>query len=908
MELQGPRSELAAGRKLLRTSALKRPPQLWLIAAFGLALLLIVPLLSYTMNFLNSTPGRRGSVMPKPAQVGRMLKAAPAYYEQILGTGLQVPRLQLDIKYKHWEKLTAKRAEALAARFLHTGPDDLVPARLTADDQEVKVKVRLKGDNADHLRGKRWSMRIKVRDPDSVFGMRRFSVQAPYTRSNQLEPLVTEHFRQLGLLAPRFFYGDLTVNGQRIGLMAVQEHFSKELLESHQRRESAILTFNEDWFFKSYSLLGTFDGGEFSNWRNTPLTVMQEGRVARSPELSRRYATAAGLVRGVNEGAIAPSDAFDPEIWGTTLAACEIWSANHIGFFMNFRFYLNPVTVKLEPILNEVFLNTRPEEPAFETLECLGDHFEFMDTLFADPRIRAAFFRAMDRIGKDVLSPEFQSRIRQRESELLKVLRLEYPHLETFDLDRVVLRAEKLLELNEENYQQYLKPRPDRNKRHSAELAYPTAVFAYLVQDGRRHYLELVNALPHPVEVTALQLVSEEGAEKPLEGVARFKLPIRLEPSRWPEVPERIRMDIEDADNLAAGWSIAGTAHAVGSTRDLPFVSIQGHPARSTPGVPVATLEQTLRDHPFLSPDPGETGWLVARPGTWQVQGSLILPETMGLRVGPGTTLRFEPEAVLVARGPLAFEGTVDEPVVLEAQETSWQGLAVIESSQAHSWKHVIVRATSGIQRPEWSLTGGVTFRKGEVSLTDTLFDGTTAEDALNLIRSSFSMRDTSFAQTSSDAFDCDFCTGSIIGGSMVDIGGDGVDVSGSEIDVVGMHFARVHDKAVSVGERSRLSASGLHIEHCGAGLASKDASHAEIADSTMEEIRHVALMAYAKKSEFGPATLLAQRMNISMNSDAAMGEAIAQSESRLSVDGALLPTRPVDVDKLYASGFMKKE
>ncbi len=107
----------------------------------------------------------------------------------------------------------------------------------------------------------------------------------------------------------------------------------------------------------------------------------------------------------------------------------------------------------------------------------------------------------------------------------------------------------------------------------------------------------------------------------------------------------------------------------------------------------------------------------------------------------------------------------------------------------------------------------------------------------------------------------------------------------------------------MSVGEGSRLTASGLTISKAGTAFASKDRSHAEIRDSKISEIAHTALMAYVKKPEYGPAELEAHANEVTR----AQRVAIAQTGSRVVVDGRIIPEEDVDVDRLYKEGYMRK-
>ena len=97
-------------------------------------------------------------------------------------------------------------------------------------------------------------------------------------------------------------------------------------------------------------------------------------------------------------------------------------------------------------------------------------------------------------------------------------------------------------------------------------------------------------------------------------------------------------------------------------------------------------------------------------PGVWNIEKDPVLPDNFGLYVGPGTTLRFAPDAILLARGPLVFQGTAEEPIILGPSGTSWAGIVVLEAEEPSFWRHVLVEITNGIERGGWILTGGITF------------------------------------------------------------------------------------------------------------------------------------------------------------------------------------------------------
>ena len=136
---------------------------------------------------------------------------------------------------------------------------DFVPAKLRLDGNSVKANIRLKGDLLDHFGPRKWSFRVHVKGEDQLFGLRRFSIQAPRTRQYQREPIYLAHLRREGILAVDYFFVKVRLNGENIGIMAVEEHFSKELLQRQRRREGIIIKFNGDdwWNYKSKYFLDT---------------------------------------------------------------------------------------------------------------------------------------------------------------------------------------------------------------------------------------------------------------------------------------------------------------------------------------------------------------------------------------------------------------------------------------------------------------------------------------------------------------------------------------------------------------------------------------------------------------------------------------------------------------------------
>jgi hypothetical protein len=696
----------------------------------------------------------------------RAVALAPVRFVRAATHDVPADYLILDVKFRHMHAIHEIRDEALRTAELTTSDGDLVPASIDVAGRTVRAKLRLAGGRADLLAGEKWPLRVHTDSDGHVFGMRRLELKDPAVRGFQAESLFLEHLRGEDVLAPQFFFVDVTLNGKRLGLMALEESFSAELLVRQQRRDGPMLRF------------GTTPAGEASPAAVAPL---RPRHVEGSRKLSRSFDTAKRLLHAYLAGTLDAGDVFDAELVGRFLAIAELWGAQRALQWQNLRFYFNPMTALLEPIGHAAELQDPHRGDEAATLQA-----PFAARLLSDPRIGDAFDRALRRIAGEMLEESFAAEIRARETLLLRMLHREYPLRVPFDTAALLKRAARLR-------------------------------------------------------------------------------------------------------GIAPATATTGQPRSGGRAAAGPALPLSAPP-----------LSETLARNPFLAWDE-DSRTLRAAPGRWDVQGSLILPAGAGLTLSPGTILRFQQRQGIIARGPLTFLGEASAPVVLEGpvgakKSKLWSGVYVVSSKHPSRWTHVVVRNAGGFNRNGWRLAGGAVFRKTQVELDHCTFAGNRADDALNFVRSTFALRDVTIVESLSDGIDSDHSEGSIDGGLIARAGGDGIDAGGSRLTVRGTRLENIRDKAIAVGEGSRLSASRVEIEHAGIGLASKNGSEAEISDSTLRNITDVALVSYMNRPEYGPGVLAAKNNHIAR----AALSAIAEAGNRLLLDGTIVPPMDVAIDRLY--------
>jgi hypothetical protein len=824
-----------------------------------------------------SLKGRDGKLNTKKSV--KAIALAPFHWLRSNFSNDEIPKIHIDVKFKHMQKLYKKREEALKIKLLVQGPNDYVPGKIRYLDKALNIKLRLKGDLPDHFDGDKWSFRVHVKGDDHLLGMRRFSLQNPRTRHFEGEVLYFQALKREGVLVPRYIFVDVYINGKSIGLMALEEHFSKEMLESQGRKESVIIRFDE-------SILWTPQRDPlFNNFAIAKISPFRSNKVSRSKVLSADLNMARGLLRAFVNHRLPPSKVFDPVLMGRFIAVADSWRAWHqIRGWHNYRFYYNPITALLEPIgFDGGIIKTKYfNEPSPFTVPLVSA------IIHGDPKIRSIYKKTVEKLALEMDEGVTEQWARPISKKQMGILNREFYTLQSLDFELIEERTKKTKQRIEGTFEMY-----------------PEMLQVFEINDATGSSLEMVNPLPHGLEVHDVHCLGKLG-NKNVSVKINAPFPILMDPTPIGDLPQTYRFSYKiSAGNkgclLRVKMRIRGEEkfHWVESQ---PYsLILNQHPA------PEMTLKQTLSTHKFLKFDP-DSKTISVKPGEWEVKNWIVISSSGKLEIPKNTTLRFSPEVGLLARGAVLVRGTPEAPVTLTSlgnsdKEKYWQGVVVLKSPETSIWSHAQIRNTAGINKNGWVLSGGVNFYESDVEMNHVLFSGNRSEDALNIVRSKFKLKDITIKNTTSDAFDSDFSSGTVEESLFENIGseggGDGIDVSGSKVRVAGTYFKNISDKALSVGESSQVEASGLNIDNVAIGAASKDGSHLSIYDSKFANIKKTGLMAYIKKPEYGPAEIKAEILDFSSTEK----RAIAQKGNKITIDEVEILSEELSVKELYTSG-----
>ena len=152
-------------------------------------------------------------------------------------------------------------------------------------------------------------------------------------------------------------------------------------------------------------------------------------------------------------------------------------------------------------------------------------------------------------------------------------------------------------------------------------------------------------------------------------------------------------------------------------------------------------------------------------------------------------------------------------------------------------------------------LTGCVSFYQMDFNNVELSAKSGGCEDSINILNSTGTIKKISISDAYADALDIDFSNLTLSNLAIKRAGNDCVDVSAGKYQIARGIFKNCGDKAISVGEASKLKAANINIESANIGISSKDSSNAEI-DKFQAKNTKICGEAFNKKQEFFGAVL----------------------------------------------------
>ncbi|MFK8029880.1 MAG: CotH kinase family protein [Gammaproteobacteria bacterium] len=787
--------------------------------------------------------------------VGENVKIIPNY---LSGLSADPSVLYIDMKNNDYQKLAYLRSEALAPGntvISRVIKDETVKGELSLRGSNNKSKANLSfaGVNFDHIgSAQKWSLRADIKGDDLIYGMKKFSLLVPQTRAR---PPLSEWLnhrleKHIGLISLNYEFINVILNGKNLGVYAMEEHFDKRLLERNGRREGIILKLDEQNldFFKGKS-------------------------IAKDPKLNEQARTLETLWDGFWAGDIPASALFDIDTLAKYYALTDLVNGRHTHYLSNEFFYLNPITRLLEPIAREYSSPYLPKNNFRLFVEDLNPNpgkaipaanpYAFHSAIFQDADFISRYFGYLQEFSSTEFLDNFVSEHKDEIDAARKTLHAEFPY---FDLSP-----------------QYLYDQIDYINNY-INGDFSTHVTIYQTEDGPDKLpgqVTVHNKHHFPLRCQTLQVG---------ENLISLKQNIAANGDTQVVLPPEL------ASTNSHSSSFKCTIPGIDKPFDVKIFPWKKSEALAKTQYPVSDYAA----HPNVII---EGSSLTIPAGLTTLTRNLVVSESQSLTVAAGATINLTEGAFILSYGPVQFLGSEAEPIKVFSSDSTGRGVAVLNAEQQSSVSHTLFSNLRAAEFPGWSISAAVLFNESPVVVDKVTFHSNQSEDALNIVRSEFEIKDSVFDGNKSDAFDSDFSRGTITNTRFLATGNDAIDTSGSTVEIRDIVVSGAGDKGVSVGEASKMSGTNLVVKESGIAISSKDNSSFDIDTISLDD-NALAFALFQKKPEYGPTHGIARNMTITGDGE----KFILEVGSSLQIDDTVMEGDIADAKVLmYGNVYGKK-
>lgn len=143
----------------------------------------------------------------------------------------ELPQYDIFISDKNLEKLNSRLPDEPLLGMMEEDSKVWVSAQFRSGDYNDQVKIRYRGNLANHWNSFKKSYSIKFPKDNLFQGMREISIVIPLDRSYFAASLNNYRAKKMGLLTQDEYYSNVSLNGADLGVYLTAEHWSQEFLE-----------------------------------------------------------------------------------------------------------------------------------------------------------------------------------------------------------------------------------------------------------------------------------------------------------------------------------------------------------------------------------------------------------------------------------------------------------------------------------------------------------------------------------------------------------------------------------------------------------------------------------------------------------------------------------------------------
>lgn len=312
----------------------------------------------------------------------------------------QLPTVTLDMGFPDYSVLLAQREAALLNGVYLSTASGFVPAVLRLGNDAIEVQLQLLEGPSDGLGvDDKWPLDVQVTSevPPDELPFRSFVLKDPAENNWLMQWAFAETLRLEGFLVPRYAFVRLVLNGDYRGIYAVQEILDEAFLASQGRPPGVIVGYDSSALWESVAHFGgsreaaladPVSNLSMHDFRAFGFETAQYEALGDLQGLESQVAEATARLYALQTGQRKPSELFDVDAYGRLLALVDLWGAAEATSLINLRYYYNPGSGALEPIVTDA--------------NPLSSHDRLaLAATYGDPRLQMAYVQQAAQISDE---------------------------------------------------------------------------------------------------------------------------------------------------------------------------------------------------------------------------------------------------------------------------------------------------------------------------------------------------------------------------------------------------------------------------------------------------------------------------------------------------------------------------
>ncbi len=819
----------------------------------------------------------------------------------IKGKIQDVDQIYLNINFENLKELNNRREVFIKTNSILSELNDWVDISIVYNNKQYESKIRFKGrDTETHLnpsmRNKNISYKVKIkkREKGNILGLREFNLMDLRRRGYILEWYARNFLKQEGLIYLEYKFVNLFINGENHGIYVIDENITEATLTRNKRRDNISIRLDNNFIRDSIDLSMTnpvnaaFDNSfvtteidtlnENIKKKETILKSSNKKIISKpDPERIKNYNIAYNLIDKFRKGLLKAEEVFDIDQLAKGFAASDILDGWHGIHWANMSFYLNPISLKLEPIFqdwyNEGYISS-PNEVKQRHIRYLDvyNYGIFYKNIFLSEEFLKKYVYYLEVYSEDEYLKKFNFKIKNEFNKNLRKIYKSSPYYE-FPHELFQTKIKKVKSFINYYDPIYLDLLYEQKKTNGS--------YNTILDVGNKHVL--------PIRVSKIEIEGYNG-----ENFEKF-IDINLKPrnlkmfsslkfEKSPINYQTINFNSPDFKNFK---SVKIHYNFSGSLRKL--TKIISNPLESGDKINLK-FDNFLVNNNNKDQDQNNLKFIelikdeyVVKNGKWIISKDLIIPDSKKLIILPGTELILTNNAQIISKSPIIAKGTKENKILIKGlpfeqinndqknnikykNKNSGQCILIINAKETSIFENTEFDNLRNCDKDLIISEGSLNVYKSNIIMKNVVFkNNKSGDDGINFINSEFELKNIEFKNIYADGLDLDYSFGKIDNFSCTNCANDGIDISNTTLVLKNYKASQIQDKAISIGENSIINGTNLDITNSYVGIAIKDGSIAKINKINVRSTEYP-ITTYIKKDEFGPADLEISKINLKDN------------------------------------------